>query len=290
MQLDIFAHSRDVMLRNDVADALQRRDAVAARGALQLLLSECPSDDLLPALSTLTRALEDQRPARFSDHDALRRAHGEITREVVPAAARVFGDTAGSAWLVPLWRALAHAAEHLPLCRNEHDAHAAPLWIKVGDWVGAQEAVARIASWRRIPTTLCWMAEAQYHQHGLEAIWPLLAELAWLSASRLDELMHRLKDSCLTMLRKTFDSRFEGDGAVEDLVWFPAWALIEKPGLANLLRQTQQSTQSSPERAMRLLLELLNLERHGRHHELVERRKELRGLQPALFAAYMSTR
>ena len=102
--------------------------------------------------------------------------------------------------------------------------------------------------------------------------------------------MHRLKDSCLTTLRKTFDSCFEGDGTVEDLVWFPAWALIEKPGLANLLRQTQQSTQSSPERVMRLLLELLNLERHGRRHELVERRKELRGLQPALFAAYMSTR
>ncbi|MGT2434024.1 hypothetical protein ACU4HD_44475 (plasmid) [Cupriavidus basilensis] len=58
-----------------------------------------------------------------------------------------------------------------------HDAHAVPLWIKVGDWVAAQEAIARIAPWRRIPTALCWMAEAQYHQHGLETIWPLLAEL-----------------------------------------------------------------------------------------------------------------
>jgi hypothetical protein len=195
MQLDIFADSRDVMLRNDVADALQRRDAVAARGALQLLLSDHPSDDLLPALSTPTLALDEPRPERFGDHDALQHARGEITRKVMPAAARVFGDTAGSAWLAPFWRALAHAAEHLPLCRNEHDAHAVPLWIKVGDWVAAQEAIARIASWRRIPTTLCWMAEAQYHQHGLEAIWPLLAELAWLSASRLDGLMHRLKDS-----------------------------------------------------------------------------------------------
>lgn len=228
MQLDIFADSRDVMLRNDVADALQRRDAVAARGALQLLLSEHPSDDLLPALGTLTRALGEQRPERFGDHDALQHARGEITREVMPAAARVFGAAAGSAWVAPFWRALAHAAAHLPLCRNEHDAHAVPLWLKVEDWVAAQEAVARIASWRRIPTTLCWMAEAQYHQRGLEAIWPLLAELAWLSASRLDGLMHRLKDSCLTTLRKTFDSRFEGDGAVEDLVWFPTLRAREK--------------------------------------------------------------
>lgn len=99
-----------------------------------------------------------------------------------------------------------------------------------------------------------------------------VAELAWLSAIRLDGLMQRLKASCLTTLRKTFDSRFEGDGAVEDLMWFPASALIDKPRVADMLRQTQQSTQSSPERAMRLLLELLNLDRHGRHHELVERR------------------
>ena len=179
MQLDIFAHSHDVMLRNDVADALQRRDAVAARGALQLLLSEYPSDDLLPALSTLTRALEEQRPERFGGHDALQHARGEITREVMPAAARVFGDTAGSAWLTPFWRALAHAAEHLPLCRNEHDAHAVPLWIKVGDWVAAQEAIARgaafqrrFAGWQRRniistdwkPSGRCWPSSRGFRQ------------------------------------------------------------------------------------------------------------------------------
>jgi hypothetical protein len=37
VQLDIFDHSHDVMLRNDVIGALQRLDAAAVRTALQRL-------------------------------------------------------------------------------------------------------------------------------------------------------------------------------------------------------------------------------------------------------------
>jgi hypothetical protein len=41
---------------------------------------------------------------------------------------------------------------------------------------------------------------------------------------------------------------------------------------------------------MRIVLELLGLERQGRHHDVVERRKALRDLNSALFASYMATR
>lgn len=37
MQLDIFEHGREVMLRNDAVDALERRDASAARQACDRL-------------------------------------------------------------------------------------------------------------------------------------------------------------------------------------------------------------------------------------------------------------
>lgn len=49
MQLDLFDHSRDLMLRNDVLDALLRHDAAAARAALALLAGEPPH---IPALTT----------------------------------------------------------------------------------------------------------------------------------------------------------------------------------------------------------------------------------------------
>ena len=50
-QLDIFAHSRDVMLRNDVLQALERRDAASARAAWRALAAEFDADLALGSVS-----------------------------------------------------------------------------------------------------------------------------------------------------------------------------------------------------------------------------------------------
>jgi len=41
---------------------------------------------------------------------------------------------------------------------------------------------------------------------------------------------------------------------------------------------------------MQLMLDLLRLERQGRHHDLVARRKQLRDLNPSLYSACLTTR
>ena len=124
----------------------------------------------------------------------------------------------------------------------------------------------------------------------LDASWSLLAELAWLAPGRFDALTKRLDDPVLRRLRQTFDAAFEGDGDITDLAWLPAWTLTDRPELAAALAFAQPALHTPPERAMRLLLELLGLERQGRHRDVVERRQALRSLQPSLFAAYMKSR
>ena len=290
MQLDIFDHSRDVMLRNDVVDALARHDASAARSAWGILSDEFPTDDALPAMAVLIEAVERRAGVVFADHDAVREARCMLNDEVAHAAQRVFGHPAGTDWMTPLWREMALKAARLPFRSDRSEDHAAPLWLRAGDWQAAADAVVRIESWRRIPAPLAWMAEARYRLEGLDAAWALLAELAWLSPRRYGELTKRLADTLMDKLRKQFDASFEGDGNVADLAWFPAWVLTEKAGLARWLGETQPSRDSAPERAMRLLLELIGLERQGRHHEVVERRKALRGMHPSLYGAYMKTR
>ena len=57
-QLDIFVEQPCLMLRNDVLEQLQRRDAAAARTALKLLAGEYPDDAALPAMTVLVRELE----------------------------------------------------------------------------------------------------------------------------------------------------------------------------------------------------------------------------------------
>jgi hypothetical protein len=290
MQLDIFADSRDVMLRNDVLDALHRRDAVSARQAWQRLADEFPNDDTLDGLATLIDVLDSDVTTPFADHPALAAACGRINDEVAPAARRLLGEAPGRAWLASCWRMVAQQAAALPFRADVSDLHAAPLWLRAGDWGEARRAVERIESWRRIPAPLMWMAEVRYRADGLESALPLLTELAWLSPGRLAGLLHRLADASVDTLRRKFDANFEGAGQTADLAWFPSWVLIEKPALAPLLREAQPSRQTAPERATRLLLQILSLERQGNQHELVERRKALRDLHGGLYAAYMKTR
>ena len=290
MQLDIFADSRDVMLRNDVLDALHRRDAVSARQAWQRLAGEFPDDDTLAGLATLIDVLDSDVATPFADHPALATACGRLNDEVEPAARRLLGDAPGRAWVASCWRTVAQQAAALPFRAEVSDLHAAPLWLRAGDWGEARRAVERIESWRRIPAPLTWMAEVWHRAGGVESALPLLTELAWLSPGRLADLLHRLADASIDTLRRKFDANFEGAGQTADLAWFPAWVLIEKPGLAPLLRDAQPSRQTAPERATRLLLQILSLERQGNQHELVERRKALRDLHAGLYAAYMKTR
>lgn len=290
MQFDIFEHSRDVMLRNDVVHALERRDGAAAHVAWETLAREYPADESLPALLALNVAIERSGQPAFRDHDALHHALLALQDNILPAALLIFGDKAANTWLGPLWRELARRAASLAFRADHGEAHAAPLWLRAGDWNAAAEAAERIESWRRIPAPLAWMVQARLQLYGLQATWGMLAELAWLSPRRLDELVRQTSDPSLQQLIRKFEASFEGAGDQSDLTWFPAWLLTERPALAGALALAQPSQHSAPEKAMRVLIELLGLERQGRHHEVVARRKTLRDIHQSLYADYMKTR
>ncbi|MFM0515053.1 hypothetical protein [Paraburkholderia sp. RL17-373-BIF-A] len=289
-QLDIFADSRDVMLRNDVLEQLQRRDAVSARTALEQLATGYPDDGALPAMSVLVRELERAPTAPFADHAALAIARRHLEDEVVPAARRVLPAQTGHAWLAPCWRALADRAATLAFLRADADSHSAPLWLLAGDWAAASEAAQSIESWWRIPAPLAWITEARYRAQGLDAAWPLLAELAWLAPARFAALLPVLGDASLDALRRRFDAEFPGTGEVDDDAWFPAWLLVIKPALAGRLAEARVQREQAASRATALLGEILRREHEGDQHELVSLREELSRLHAGLFDAYMATR
>lgn len=61
MQLDIFEHSRDVMLKNDVVQAMERRDIAAALQTRAVLAQEYPDAAGLSDLDQMILAI--QKPA-----------------------------------------------------------------------------------------------------------------------------------------------------------------------------------------------------------------------------------
>lgn len=296
MQLDLFLHSHDTMLRNDVLEALLRHDEAAARAAHRALAEQAPLDVALAPLGTLIDAVAAAGTAAPATAAAVAEARAHIEQAVTAAARLLLGEATAATWLAPLWRALAARAAALPFrAANEH-SHAAALWLCAGDAAAAAQAVEGIESWRRIPAPLAWMVQARMRSGGLDAVWPLLAELAWLAPARFAALAQQLADPLLDRLLRRFGAEFEAgisadhSHPAEPLAWFPAWVLTDQPALAARLREAQPGLDTEPERALRLMVELLGLERQGRHHELIERRRRLRDLQPALFAAYMKTR
>lgn len=288
MQLDIFEHSRDVVLRNATLDALRLHDAGACARALAALLAEYPADPLLPTVGLLCEKLQSPISTPLAREAAMAILQ-ETGIAVAAAAHEVFGKAA-QAWLSPLWADLAAAIAHYPFDSGNEGLHAAPLLLRAERWADAAACIESIASWRRQPAPLAWMIEARCRIAGFDAIWPLLAELAWMAPRRAQALAPRLDLSELDSLVHGFDAEFEGEGATEDFAWFPAWVVIADRRRTAGLHLAQDGAHTPPETCARIVLGLLALERQGRHAELVENRRKLREAHPVLFARYMQDR
>lgn len=289
MQFDLFEHSHQVTLRNAVVDAVKRRDAGGGKAAVAALATAYASDPLLPDMETLCRRIgASALPHGLTPADAARFLQ-DTEDQLEPAARRVLGTAAG-AWLAPYWRELARATAGLPFDPRAEGLHAAPLFMRSGDLQAAADAIEAIPSWRRQPAPLSWMIEVRFHADGLEAAWPLIAELTWMAPQRARLLSSRLSDSQLARWVRRFDSEFDDSDAEAGFAWFPAWLLIEDGSLAGTLQHAVQGSGTAAERCTRLVMTLLALERQGRHAEVVENRRRLRDINGTLFAAYMQSR
>jgi hypothetical protein len=288
MQLDIFEHSRDVILRNAAIDALRERDTRACAQAVAALTAEYGADPLLPAFSIICEKLHTPLPKPIAREVAIAILQ-ELDDAVASAAHAVFGKEA-QAWLSPFYAELAAAIADYPFDSGDESLHAAPLLLRARHWMDASVCIEAIASWRRQSAPLAWMIEARCHPAGFDAIMPLLAELAWMAPQRAQLLAPRLELPALDRLVRNFDAEFEGAGTPDDFTWFPAWALIADNRLAECLRLSQAGANTRSEYCARIVLGLLLFERQGRHAELVEGRRKLREVHAALFARYMQGR
>lgn len=294
LQLDIFADSADVALRNAVVEALSAGDLALAQAAQARLAAEFADDPCLPSFDALLHHLAADSPLPLTTHDAMAAARRALIALYSPSD-RALG-AAGPAWLRAQWAALARRSAALPFVGTRSDDHAAAAWIQAQDWAACAAAVETIPSWRRIPAPLGWMLHARLRQGQEDACWPLLAELAWLAPKRLAQVLRAAGNPLSARLLKAFGAQWPGQEASvgeaddDELAWFPAWLLCEVPALSPHLAPAQAGLGSAAERGLRLMVELLGLERQGRQAEVAQHRRELRSLSPALWQAYIARR
>ena len=291
-QLDIFDDSRDVALRNDLAQALLDGDPVAAQRIADTLQAEFSADPVLAPAAVLVEHLQWQQSmatrGRLEVATVLDARH-RLDGPVAAAAIAVLGAQEAAAWLAGQWCWLAAQAAGTGWHPAHAEAHAAALYLRGQAWPQVADAVSRIDAWHRIPLPLLWMTQARWRGESADVAWPLLAQALWLAPARAAALLPALADTRLDRLVARFEERFDPASGAE-WAWLPAFALVDQPLLAGPLSPATPDTQTAAGEAFTVVMALLRLERQGRHHEIVAHRARLRSLSEILFAAYMATR
>jgi len=292
MQLDLFLHSADVQLRNAVIAALYARDAEAMRIALDRLLAEFPNDlhhaDFEHLYSELSALSQEAGSA-----SAIAQRVERIETRLQPPLQKMIGTDAAQHWIEPVYGQLARAASGQAFTRSLAQAYAGGLFLRANELALARASVLAIPSWRRIPEALAWMTEIALREDKPDEYWPLVAELAWIAPALLAALLavgvHCAAPATVLRYYREFCSEAEADGETDEIVWFPAWLMIEHAELLPWLR-TAHPHDSRPARSAALLIDLLLGERRGLTPAVVDKRQQLRDLAPAIFARYMARR
>jgi hypothetical protein len=289
-QLDLFAHSRTMILRNDLVDSVLERDAARVHNLLELLHTEAPGHPALNSFATLREALE-RWPARTAAPDDTARVVEWLDSQVTRAAASVLGPAALT-FIRSLWHELAVAVAAQPYDPMHPRSHFAYCYLRAGDARAALQALATIEGRDLDPFVLHCAILARHGALGWHACRSLFFTLALTAPQHLPATLTSLSDPSLFADWERFwtdctwlDQRDEMAGA-----WFPAWYLIEHPATRMAGVVGGEETDAPWARAFRAIRVLLVLERGGYGASLISARTELRRIDIRLFEHYMSRR
>ena len=289
-QLDLFVHSRAVVLANDVIAALLARDADRAAECLDRLRAEEPGHRVRKALETLCHTLAEwplpsENPAEIAD--AIRR----LEADTYPAALAAMGGKAAQ-FMRSLWRDLAQAAKPYAYDAAFPQSYSAALYLRCGDAEAAAAAAQAVARHDDNVDALYWLAVACYRIDGLAACRIPFMRLALLGPERLPQALSEIDDPLLNRDWHAFhvachwlDPEAQTVGA-----WFPAWHLVEHPGIRIDYGDSKTLPATQAAQTFIAITRLLELEKHGYSTALVSARSRLLDLDPDMFTLYMARR
>ena len=289
-QLDLFEHSRAVVLANGVIDALLARDAALATERFNSLCIEEPGHRAREALQTLCRAL-DEWPRPSANPAEIAEAVRWLDAKPHPAALAVMGDQAAN-FMRPFWRELASAAGPHAYDSAFPQSYGASLYLRCGDAVAAATAAQAVPNCDGNDDALHWIAVARYRAEGFDACRAPLMRLALLAPKRLPALLAEIDEPLLNRDWRAFQSDCHWldseDGTAGS--WYPAWHLVEHPGMEIEIGELATLPATRAAQTFVEIRRLLSLEKRGYSAPLISARIRLRELSREVFALYMARR
>ena len=281
-QLDLFVDSAQTSAVNALADALTVRNVGEARGALERLVRINRDHGQRFHATKLISALE--APAPEGPEQGFERLE-RMEREWIPAASALLGARRRD-FLAPLWRDTAQALDRVPFDPANPERHASRAYGEGLDWERMRRSVLAVPGYESEPVLLARLAEAHWRLRERAR-----ALETWFAQCRLApevfEKMVEASDFPDWSVQHAW--RVAQEQALEHEMtpaWFPAWMLLEEPGLAGVLNP--RHADDGPSRAFDLVIALLshpNVDERG-----IELRRSLRDIHPGLLERFLAKR
>ena len=281
-QLDLFVDSAQTSAVNTLVDALTAGNVGEARGALERLVRINRDHGQRFHATKLISALEASAPeGPEQGFERLER----MEREWVPAASALLGRRRRD-FLAPLWRDIAQALDRAPFNPAKPERHASRAYREGLDWERMRRSVLAVPGYESEPVLLARLAEAHWRlRERARAIetWFALCHLAPGEFERMVEASDFPDWSVQHAWRVAQEQAPEHEMTP---AWFPAWMLLEEPGLAGVL--DPRHGDDEPSRAFDLVIALLshsNVDERG-----IELRRSLRDIHPGLLERFLAKR
>ena len=281
-QLDLFIDGAQTAAVNALIDALAARDAGKAGRALGRLVGIERDHGQRFHAAALIAALEAPVPQR--PDQGLERLH-RMEREWLPAATALLGVRRRD-FLAPLWRDLGRALDPMRFDPRHPERHASRAYREGLDWERLRRSVLAVPGYGKEPVLLTRLAEAEWrlrNRAGAVESWFALCRFAPEEFERLVEASDFPDWALRTAWRLALDQDLEPEMTP---AWFPAWMLLEEPGLAGVLEPCRGD--DDPSRAFDTVIALLA--RPDPDEQGIELRRVLQAIHPGLLARYLAKR
>lgn len=274
-QLDLFIDSTSTVLINGITQALIERNAFEARQLLDQLFDTDPGNNLLGSLEQLVEAIETLTHP-VDDSAALL---NHLQHVLTPLAIDLL-ESNSQHFLTPHWHRLTAALEARAFNATTPQLHSSFSAMQAMNWQQVKSSVESETTWQHLPDLIRRHAQACDHLHQeVEAVadWFLLC---WHFPNQADTIKCEAKIAWQQRWGKFIELEPELPNQT-----FPAWVIINEPGLIKQLAGLDRLTIEPPE-TWQLALKIFQDNTQSSNGPIAIR-KALKACCPILFQHYL---
>lgn len=276
-QLDLFMDATGTTLVNGIVQALVERNPAEARRLLDRLFDADPGQAQLGRLERLVEGAE----ALDTPVEACDATLHDLRYERVPMAEELLG--AGSRhYLAPQWRRLTQALQGAAFDPLQPERHASFTALQAEDWVIVRDSVEAVSGWRHQAVLLCRHARACGRLHQPAESLCGWFQLCWQFPEQAACIGTQAEPEWQRHWRRFLDLDTELPNRD-----FPAWLLLDQPGLLKRFNLTERLLEPDSPDDVRASIDLIQATTAGGATGLIDKRQALQACNPGLFAHYM---